>query len=115
MIKTADWVIDLGPEGGHRGGDIIAEGTPEELVTVAASHTGRFLAHVLDPAQDARKTTASKASMISKAERALPPRKSKPPAKTVAKKTTKTAAKTPAKTAGKVSTTTKVRPRKTAA
>ena len=115
VIKTADWVIDLGPEGGHRGGDIIAEGTPEELVTVAASHTGRFLAHVLDPAQDARKTTASKASMISKAERALPPRKSKPPAKTVAKKTTKTAAKTPAKTAGKVSTTTKVRPRKTAA
>ncbi len=107
VIKTADWVIDLGPEGGHRGGDIIAEGTPEELVTVAASHTGRFLAHVLDPAQDARKTTASKASMISKAERALPPRKTKPPAKT--------AAKTPAKTAGKVSTTTKTKPRKTAA
>ncbi|HEU0153321.1 MAG TPA: excinuclease ABC subunit UvrA [Arenimonas sp.] len=49
VIKTADWVIDLGPEGGHRGGRILAEGTPEHLATVAASHTGRFLSKMLAP------------------------------------------------------------------
>jgi excinuclease ABC subunit A len=43
VIKTADWVIDLGPEGGSGGGQIIAEGTPEELVTFTHSHTGIFL------------------------------------------------------------------------
>ncbi len=47
VIKTADWIIDLGPEGGHRGGEIIATGTPEQIVRNAASHTGRFLARVL--------------------------------------------------------------------
>jgi excinuclease ABC subunit A len=44
VIKTADWVIDLGPEGGHRGGMIIAEGTPEQVAAMRQSHTGRFLA-----------------------------------------------------------------------
>ncbi|MEJ7799866.1 MAG: excinuclease ABC subunit UvrA [Ilumatobacter sp.] len=43
VIKTADWVIDLGPEGGNGGGTIVAEGTPEHVATVEASHTGRFL------------------------------------------------------------------------
>ena len=43
VIKTADWVIDLGPEGGDGGGEIIACGTPEEVAQVAGSHTGRFL------------------------------------------------------------------------
>ncbi|MEM6544218.1 MAG: hypothetical protein AAF680_04895, partial [Pseudomonadota bacterium] len=47
VIKTADWVVDLGPEGGSGGGEIIAEGTPEEVAGIAASHTGRFLASVL--------------------------------------------------------------------
>jgi excinuclease ABC subunit A len=47
VIKTADWVIDLGPEGGHRGGEIIALGTPEQIAKNPASHTGRFLARVL--------------------------------------------------------------------
>jgi excinuclease ABC subunit A len=47
VIKSADWVIDLGPEGGDRGGQIIAEGTPEELARVPESYTGQFLAHVL--------------------------------------------------------------------
>jgi excinuclease ABC subunit A len=51
VIKTADWVIDLGPEGGHRGGRILAEGTPEYLATVSESHTGRFLAKMLEPAE----------------------------------------------------------------
>jgi excinuclease ABC subunit A len=47
VIKTADWVIDLGPEGGDGGGEIVAEGTPEMVVKVARSHTGRFLKEVL--------------------------------------------------------------------
>ncbi|RPE77009.1 excinuclease ABC subunit UvrA [Vulcaniibacterium tengchongense] len=47
VIKTADWVIDLGPEGGHRGGTIIATGTPEEIARMPHSHTGRFLAPLL--------------------------------------------------------------------
>jgi excinuclease ABC subunit A len=48
VIKTADWIIDLGPEGGAGGGRIVAQGTPEEIVTVAGSHTGRYLKPVLD-------------------------------------------------------------------
>jgi excinuclease ABC subunit A len=47
VIKTADWVIDMGPEGGAGGGTVVAEGTPEHVATVEASHTGRFLQHVL--------------------------------------------------------------------
>ena len=47
VIKTADWVVDLGPEGGHRGGQIIATGTPEEIAANPDSHTGRFLAPLL--------------------------------------------------------------------
>ncbi len=43
IIKTADWIIDLGPEGGDRGGEIVAEGTPEQVATVAGSYTGQFL------------------------------------------------------------------------
>ncbi len=47
VIKTADWVVDLGPEGGHRGGQIIAQGTPEELARMPQSWTGQFLARTL--------------------------------------------------------------------
>jgi excinuclease ABC subunit A len=47
VIKTADWIIDLGPEGGNRGGEIVAAGTPEEVAEVAASHTGRYLRTLL--------------------------------------------------------------------
>jgi excinuclease ABC subunit A len=47
VIKTADWIIDLGPEGGAGGGDILAEGTPEEVATHPDSHTGRFLKPIL--------------------------------------------------------------------
>jgi len=47
VIKTADWIIDLGPEGGVRGGEIVAEGTPEEVVKVERSFTGRYLAPLL--------------------------------------------------------------------
>lgn len=48
VIKTADWIIDMGPEGGSRGGTVVAEGTPEDVVAVAASHTGQFLKPLLD-------------------------------------------------------------------
>jgi len=47
VIKTADWIIDLGPDGGDSGGRVVAEGTPEEVVRVAASHTGKFLKKAL--------------------------------------------------------------------
>src|SRR5690606_11446519 len=66
VIKTADWIIDLGPEGGHRGGQIIATGTPEDVAANPASHTGRFLARLLaQPAADStvkpkRKTGGSR-------------------------------------------------------
>jgi excinuclease ABC subunit A len=48
VIKTADWIVDLGPEGGHGGGEIVAQGTPQEIARQPHSHTGRFLAPLLD-------------------------------------------------------------------
>jgi len=47
VIKTADWIVDLGPEGGSGGGQIIATGTPEEVSKVKGSHTARFLKDIL--------------------------------------------------------------------
>jgi excinuclease ABC subunit A len=47
VIRCADWVIDLGPEGGDRGGEIIAEGTPEQVAKVKKSYTGKYLKQVL--------------------------------------------------------------------
>ena len=48
VIKTADWVVDLGPEGGSDGGEIVAEGTPEEVAKIKSSFTGQFLKGILD-------------------------------------------------------------------
>jgi excinuclease ABC subunit A len=48
VIKTADWVIDLGPEGGSRGGSVLAAGPPEQVAQVEASYTGRYLSELLD-------------------------------------------------------------------
>ncbi|MGH2667781.1 MAG: hypothetical protein ACRDH5_01440, partial [bacterium] len=47
VVKTADWVLDLGPEGGDAGGRVVAEGTPEEVARVRGSFTGQFLRRVL--------------------------------------------------------------------
>ena len=47
VIKTADWIVDLGPEGGDAGGEIVAEGPPEQVAQIAASYTGKFLRDLL--------------------------------------------------------------------
>jgi excinuclease ABC subunit A len=47
VVKTADWLLDLGPEGGRGGGAVVATGTPEEVAAASESHTGRYLRDVL--------------------------------------------------------------------
>jgi excinuclease ABC subunit A len=47
VIKSADWIVDLGPEGGEGGGEIVAEGTPEEVSKHPTSHTGQFLKQIM--------------------------------------------------------------------
>ena len=54
VIKTADWILDLGPEGGDGGGRIVAEGTPEDIVANPQSYTGRFLVPLLQSAKPQR-------------------------------------------------------------
>ena len=56
VIKTADWVIDLGPEGGDGGGEVVASGTPEEIAGAAGSYTGQFLAAYVKPKKSRRKS-----------------------------------------------------------
>ena len=48
MIKTADWIVDMGPEGGQDGGKIIAEGTPEQVADTVSSYTGKFLKNLIN-------------------------------------------------------------------
>ena len=48
VIKTADWIIDLGPEGGQRGGELVAAGTPEDVAKISKSYTGQFLKPILE-------------------------------------------------------------------
>jgi len=62
VIKSSDWVIDMGPEGGFRGGLVVAEGTPEEVAKVKASYTGQYLAEILatNRAATATEATATK-------------------------------------------------------
>lgn len=85
VIKTADWVVDLGPEGGHRGGQILATGTPEDIAAHPDSHTGRFLAKLLP---ESKTPKASKPAAVAKPD-VLPPRKSA--AKKTSKSTTRKA------------------------
>jgi len=91
VIKTADWIIDLGPDGGPGGGEVIAEGTPEDVRRQRSSQTGRYLARLLDPkksrAASAKKKTATrraakqKATRKAAAKRAARPRARKAAAK----------------------------------
>jgi excinuclease ABC subunit A len=60
VIKTADWLVDLGPEGGEGGGEIVATGTPEEVAAVKGSYTGRFLAELVQPSKPAKRRRAPK-------------------------------------------------------
>ena len=60
VIKSSDWVIDMGPEGGFRGGLVVAEGTPEEVAKVKSSYTGQYLAEILASNRVAVKKTAAK-------------------------------------------------------
>jgi excinuclease ABC subunit A len=71
VVKTADWIVDMGPEGGSGGGTVVAEGTPEQVVATGGSHTGEFLRHALDlsgpavertPARRQRRTVARTAT-----------------------------------------------------
>ena len=98
VIKTADWIIDMGPEGGSRGGMVVAEGTPEDVAAVPESHTGTFLAPILE-GRGAQQPGAPRRQKVVAAKSAPASRTTK---KAPAKKTTaaKTAAKT-AKTAAK--------------
>ncbi|WP_104205209.1 excinuclease ABC subunit UvrA [Billgrantia saliphila] len=59
VIKTADWIVDLGPEGGSGGGRVIAEGTPEQVAEMEASHTGRFLKPLLERAKSQKAEPAT--------------------------------------------------------
>ncbi len=60
VIKTADWLIDMGPEGGDGGGTVVAQGTPEDVAASPASHTGRYLRRVLEAAQASRPAKRAK-------------------------------------------------------
>ena len=62
VIKTADWIIDLGPEGGDGGGEIVAQGTPEDIARVARSYTGQFLKPVLGRRENKRKKGGQQAA-----------------------------------------------------
>ncbi|GAA5075824.1 excinuclease ABC subunit UvrA [Nocardia iowensis] len=78
VIKTSDWVIDMGPEGGSGGGMVVAEGTPEDVAAVAESYTGQFLREALEqpPASNpAKKAPAKKASATKAAAKKAPAKK----------------------------------------
>lgn len=105
VIKTADWLIDMGPQGGSRGGQVVAEGTPEQVADCAESFTGQFLKPILSgravAAAKPRKATQT-ASTAKKAAKKAPAKKA-PAKKAAARKTA--AKKTPVKkTAAKKAT-----------
>jgi len=83
VIKTADWVIDLGPEGGHRGGTILATGTPEHIASLPQSYTGRFLAPLLGMPVPGEPSTAKAGSdkKPAKAAAKTKPKTDAPPAR----------------------------------
>jgi excinuclease ABC subunit A len=108
VIKNADWIVDMGPEGGNGGGLVVAEGTPEEVAKVEESHTGRFLAPVL--AKSARSTHRPTGAQV--------PRAGAAKAAAVTHATKRTAAAVAARTTAteKATTTTKtISARKSAA
>ena len=117
VIKCADWLVDLGPEGGSGGGRVIAEGTPEHVATLEHSHTGRFLAPVL--ARTARTTTratGAKAATTRRRRRPRPRHRARPTADRARRRTTKATRGDARRTTTRTAATTKAAaPRKTAA
>ncbi|MFE7802421.1 excinuclease ABC subunit UvrA [Nocardia sp. NPDC057440] len=99
VIKTSDWVIDMGPEGGSGGGTVVAEGTPEDVAAVADSYTGQFLRHVLTDAA-APKTPAKKAARKAPAKAAAA---KEAPSKAAPAKTTTTKIAAPSAAAKRAS------------
>ena len=98
VIKTADWIVDMGPEGGSGGGTVVAEGTPEEVAAVAASHTGGFLRPIVgaSAAKPARtRTAAARKAPAKQATKRTPAPAKAAPRKAATKATTKAAAKKP--------------------
>jgi excinuclease ABC subunit A len=103
VIKTADWVIDMGPDGGHKGGTVVAVGTPEELAETPESYTGDWLRHVLGLKGKANGADGStiavvRASKANGSAKSIGPAKSVGPGKTAAAKSNGTAKPTSAKT-----------------
>jgi excinuclease ABC subunit A len=93
VIKTADWIIDLGPEGGRGGGLVVAEGTPEQVAQSANSHTARFLAPLLEldnvpQVRRTNKATPPTTKVVSKTGKKEASSSSKSRPASVAKKTT---------------------------
>ncbi|MFD7425410.1 excinuclease ABC subunit UvrA [Streptomyces californicus] len=109
VIKTADWVVDMGPEGGSGGGLVVAEGTPEEVASVPASHTGKFLQGILDADRIAEAAVPSGRAPRKAAARTTASVKKAAPAKKAAASraaTTKAAAKKTATTKATAKTAT---------
>ncbi|MFB6440646.1 excinuclease ABC subunit UvrA [Streptomyces sp. NPDC056411] len=101
VIKTADWVIDMGPEGGNGGGLVVAEGTPEQIASIPASHTGKFLREILgDRVSDA----ATVAGADNPGATSRPAAKKAPAKKAAATKTAATKTAAAKKTAAKKTT-----------
>jgi len=69
VVKTADWIVDLGPEGGEGGGTVVAEGTPEDVAAAAGSHTGEVLRPVLGPGAAVSSTRTRSAKPARRAAR----------------------------------------------
>jgi len=123
VIKTADWLVDMGPEGGRGGGIVVAEGTPEDVAKVAGSHTGRFLEPILHgeanaataalTAAQARKPQVALA--IEAAKRSNAPKASAPAAKKTAAAKTAVAKAPAAKTTAAKTTAAKTTAAKTTA
>ncbi|MEV7888998.1 excinuclease ABC subunit A, partial [Streptomyces sp. NPDC088357] len=92
--KTADWVVDMGPEGGAGGGLVVAEGTPEEVAGVPASHTGKFLREILgaDRISDASSVKAPRKTAVRKTVAAKTAAKKTATARTTATKAADTTA-----------------------
>jgi len=86
VIKTADWLIDMGPEGGSRGGTVVAEGTPEDIAATPGSYTGQFLRPLLDGRAAEQPPAPRRAPATTK--QAAAAKKATPARKTTAKKAT---------------------------